>query len=448
MMESAIQLTGQPAKATIWRPFTQEHTTEPSLFIDHAKGVWLYTQDHKPVLDLIASWWVNVHGHAHPAIAQAIYQQAQKLEQVIFACCSHQPAIDLADKLGALLPDPLTHLFFSDNGSTAVEVALKMAYQFWQNQGKKDKKRFIAFHGGYHGDTFGAMAAGQSSGFFQPFQSLFFTVDFISFPVTWDNDPEVEAKEEASYQELKQHLEHYAEQTAALIIEPLIQGSAGMRFCRPVFLQRVLAMLQTYEVISIFDEVMTGFGRTGTLFATEQCCNTKDTRHLVPDIICLSKGLTGGFLPLSLTVAKSSIYQGFLSEQVDKALLHGHSYTANPLGCAAALASLDIFAQDGVMEQIAMINSLHRQGMNKLATLPIVQHTRVKGAVAACDLVLSDAAYGSNFSKSLAQAFLQEGLLLRPLGNVLYLMPPYVISREELEGAYAKIYEVLYKCID
>lgn len=450
-----LNITGNKTsnKARIWRPFTQEYTADPGLFIDHAKGAWLYTKEQKPVLDLISSWWVNVHGHAHPEIAQAIYQQALKLEQVIFACCSHQPALDLAERLVALLPGALNHVFFSDNGSTAVEVALKMAFQFWQNQGKTEKKRFIAFQGGYHGDTFGAMAAGRSSGFFTPFHNLLFSVDFIDYPATWDDDPAIEQKEEASLQQLKKHLEQYAGETAALIIEPLIQGAAGMRFCRPIFLKRLLHILQEYQIISIFDEVMTGFGRTGTLFATEQCCSSKDVSHVhhthiddhahVPDIICLSKGLTGGFLPLSVTVVQEKIYAGFLSKQIDHAFLHGHSYTANPLGCAAACASLNIFAKESVQEKIHIITATHRQGMESLKTLPLVKNTRVMGAIAALDLVLPDHAYGSNFSKILARNFLQAGLLLRPLGNVLYLMPPYIVTKKELLSAYAHIKECL-----
>ena len=289
----------------VWHPFTQAQTAPDPIPIASARGIRLYAQDGREFLDMVSSWWVNIHGHAHPTIAAAIAQQAQTLEQVIFAGFTHQPAVQLARELVQRLPEGLTRVFFSDNGSTAVEVALKMALQYWHNHGETQRTRFLAFEGGYHGDTVGAMSAGKGCGFFDTYGSLLFEVGLLPFPATWDDDNEVEAREQAALARLETFIAEHGATLAGVIVEPLIQGSAGMRMCRPAFLQALSKRLREANILLIFDEVMTGFGRTGALFASLKA-------QVTPDIICLSKGLTAGFLPMSVTVATEAVYAAFL----------------------------------------------------------------------------------------------------------------------------------------
>ncbi len=412
----------------VWHPFTQAQTAPLVTAIASARGATLYGLDGTAYLDLISSWWVITHGHAHPAIVRAIAQQAQTLEQVVFAGFTHAPAVHLAAALAQRLPDGLDRLFFSDNGSTAVEVALKMARHYWFNRGQP-RERFLACQGGYHGDTVGAMSVGHSSGFFEPFRSLLFPVDLLPFPATWMGDTGVEAREEAALQALDRYLEGHGHDCAAFLMEPLVQGAAGMRMCRPIFIQRLAERLRSAGVLLIFDEVMTGFGRTGSLFACEQA-------QVTPDLLCLSKGLTGGFLPMSVTVCREAIYAAFLGETFDRAFAHGHSFTANPLGCAAALASLSLFAEENTLERIATIEAIHRHRLSALIGQPRVERPRVMGSIAALDIQASDAGYASRIGLFLRQFFLDRGLLLRPLGNTLYLLPPYCITADELHRAW------------
>ena len=257
-------------KKILWHPFTQEKTAEEVIAITNAKGSYIYDESGKAYLDLISSWWVNLHGHAHPNIAKAIYEQALKLEHVIFAGFTHSPAIDLCEGLQEILPSELNRFFFSDNGSTAVEVALKMAYQCWRNQGLKGKNLFLSFDGGYHGDTFGAMSVGSKSGFHNSFNDLFFKVLTIPYPQTWDGDSEIELKEENALSLLRNHLREYGSKIAAFILEPLVQGASGMRMCRPEFLVKLITEIREHKILVIFDEVMTGFSRTGSYFAMSQ----------------------------------------------------------------------------------------------------------------------------------------------------------------------------------
>ena len=302
-------------RAHIWHPFTQGATAAPPVPIVRGRGAKLYAADGAEYLDLISSWWVNLHGHAHPAVTAAIAAQAARLEHVIFADFTHEPAVRLAQRLTQALPAPLSRVFFSDNGSTAVEAALKLAWQYWRNQGQA-RSRFIAFAGGYHGDTMGAMSAGASSGFFRAWTDMLFPVDIAPFPETWTDDPEVAEKEQSALNALSARLEQNKGQTAAIIIEPLLQGASGMRLCRPEFLAGVRKLADAADCLLIFDEVMTGFGRTGALFACQ-------TAAVIPDMICLSKGLTGGFLPMAVTVCIERIYEAFLSEKISDAFLHG-----------------------------------------------------------------------------------------------------------------------------
>lgn len=413
----------------VWHPFTQAHTAPDPIPIVRAQGSRLYAEDGRVFLDLIASWWVNIHGHAHPAIAEAIAAQARTLEQVIFAGFTHPPAAQLARELVQWLPPGLTRVFFSDDGSTAVEVALKVALQYWQNQGQGQRTRFLAFEGGYHGDTVGAMAVGQGSGFFQPYGKLLFEVGLLPFPATWEGDTEVEAKEAAALAALEAYLAAHADSIAALIMEPLLQGAGGMRMCRPQFLQALARRVREAGILLVFDEIMTGFGRTGAMFASLKA-------QVMPDIICLSKGLTAGFLPLAVTVVQESVYQAFLGDSFDRALVHGHSFTANPLGCAAALASLQVFRTENTLAKLPVLEAWQRAGLATLAGLPQVQRPRVMGTVAAFDVAAADAGYTAGVGARLKSFFHDHGLLLRPLGNVVYLLPPYCITEAELHHAY------------
>lgn len=420
----------------VWHPFTQAQTAPDPIPITSAKGIRLYAEDGREFLDLISSWWVNLHGHAHPTIAAAIAKQAHTLEQVIFAGFTHQPAAQLAHELVQRLPAGLTRVFFSDDGSTAVEVALKMALQYWRNQGEAQRTRFLAFEGGYHGDTVGAMSVGRGSDFFSTYGSLLFEVGLLPYPQTWDGDADVVSKEQAALAVLDAYLAQHGETLAGVIIEPLVQGAAGMRMCRPEFLQQLAAKLRAAGILLIFDEVMTGFGRTGAMFAAIKA-------QVMPDLICLSKGLTAGFLPMSVTVASEAIYAAFLGENFDRALIHGHSFTANPLGCAAALASLQVFEDEQTLAKLPQIEAWHRQGLAQLAGHPAVQHVRVTGTIAAFDVVTTDAGYTSAVGAKLKAFFHERGLLLRPLGNVIYLLPPYCVTQDELALAYQTIGEAL-----
>ncbi|QTR51656.1 adenosylmethionine--8-amino-7-oxononanoate transaminase [Candidatus Thiothrix anitrata] len=420
----------------VWHPFTQAQTAPDPIPITSAKGIRLYAEDGREFLDLISSWWVNLHGHAHPTIAAAIAKQAHTLEQVIFAGFTHQPAAQLAHELVQRLPAGLTRVFFSDDGSTAVEVALKMALQYWRNQGEVQRTRFLAFEGGYHGDTVGAMSVGRGSDFFSTYGSMLFEVGLLPYPQTWDGDADVVSKEQAALAVLDVYLAQHGETLAGVIIEPLVQGAAGMRMCRPEFLQQLAAKLRAAGILLIFDEVMTGFGRTGAMFAAIKA-------QVMPDLICLSKGLTAGFLPMSVTVASEAIYAAFLGENFDRALIHGHSFTANPLGCAAALASLQVFEDEQTLAKLPQIEAWHRQGLAQLAGHPAVQHVRVTGTIAAFDVITADAGYTSAVGAQLKAVFHERGLLLRPLGNVVYLLPPYCVTQDELALAYQTIGEAL-----
>ncbi|MGB0711961.1 MAG: adenosylmethionine--8-amino-7-oxononanoate transaminase [Gammaproteobacteria bacterium] len=419
----------------VWHPFTQEHTAPPPVPIRSASGSVLVTEEGDEILDLVSSWWVNLHGHAHPRIAGAIGEQAGRLEQVIFAGFTHEPAARLSAELAQRLPGDLERVFFSDDGSTAVEVGLKMASQYWRNR-DAPRRRFLAFEGGYHGDTVGAMSAGVASGFFDTFSDMLFPVDTLPFPETWEDDAEVEAKEARSLAALEAYLDAHGGETAALIMEPLVQGAGGMRMCRPEFMQALAARLRAHDILIIFDEVMTGFGRTGTLFASERA-------GVTPDIICLSKGLTAGYLAMSVTVCTSAIYEAFLDESFDKALVHGHSFTANPLGCAAGLASLALFDEEPVMERIAAMEHAHRAAFEEIARHPRARHWRVTGSIAALDIAVPDGGYNSEAGPWLKAFFLERGLLLRPLGNVLYMLPPYCTTDAQLQSGYEGIAEAL-----
>ncbi|HLP54662.1 MAG TPA: adenosylmethionine--8-amino-7-oxononanoate transaminase [Fluviicola sp.] len=409
-------------KKAVWHPFTQMLTDDEPLLIERAEGALLFDADGRSYIDANSSWWVNVHGHGHPHIAQAVAAQFSLVDHVIFAGATHKQAIRLAERVVNILPKHFSKVFFSDDGSTAVEVALKMVFQFWHNK-QQPKKRIIALEGAYHGDTFGAMAVGQRGYFNDPFEHFFFDVDFLPFP---DKEDEQEALRKA--QELFETGE-----IAGIIVEPIIQGSAGMRVYSAEWLDQLITLAHRYEALVIFDEVMTGWGRTGRLFAMDHCVNK-------PDVVCLSKGLTGGTLPLGLTVATEEIYEAFLHPEKTKALLHGHSYTGNPLVCAAANASLDIFEEDETWANIERIETAHHRFLNELQQLPNVVNAAVCGTILRFEIETGEGnTYFSDIRDKAYRYFLENGCLIRPLGNVVFVNPPYCITDVELR----KIYDVM-----
>jgi adenosylmethionine-8-amino-7-oxononanoate aminotransferase len=396
------------------------------------RGAELVLDDGRRLIDAISSWWVTLHGHAEPSIAAAIAAQAAELEQVIFANFRHPAAEQLAKNLSAL--SGLERLFFSDNGSTAVEVALKIAWQWWHNQGTP-RHQLIAFDGAYHGDTFGAMAVGARSLFTAPFEELLCPVARAPWPATWWDDPNVEAKEQAALHRLEQLLEV---PTAAVILEPLLQGAGGMALVRPSFLQQVEQRVRQAGALLIADEVLMGFGRSGHLFASQRA-------GIQPDLMALSKGLTGGFLPMGVTLASERLYQGFVGSEPGRTLFHGHSFTANPLGCAAANASLALL--QAAPQRYQGMEERHRPHLEALArahapgpgAAAALERPRLLGSIAAIDLQVSNPGYHHPAGGRLQRLALEQGVFLRPLGNVVYLLPPLAISDSQLEHCYVAI---------
>lgn len=398
---------------------------EPEM-LEHAEGVNLYTKDGKKIIDVISSWWVNLHGHSHPYIAKAIADQATTLEHVIFAGFTHEPAIRLAERLLETLPDNQSKIFFSDNGSTATEVAIKMAFQYFHNKGS-ERKKIIAIDGSYHGDTFGAMSVGDRGPFTAPFDPYLFQVEFIDFPE--------KEKEEEVWNQFKVLID--SGDVASFIFEPLVQGASGMRFYSAELLDRMIAYAQQHDVICIADEVMTGFGRLGTLFAADQL------QHK-PDIICLSKGLTGGVLPMGVTSCTDKIQQAYRTNDLMKTFFHGHSFTGNPMICAAANASLDLLLTEECELNRKRINQRHLAFQQEIENHSMVRNSRVLGTILAFDInTEKDTSYFNEARHHLYPYFISKGLLLRPLGNVIYLIPPYIISDSELDYVYATILEFL-----
>ncbi|MEO8096701.1 MAG: adenosylmethionine--8-amino-7-oxononanoate transaminase [Acidobacteriota bacterium] len=405
-------------RAVVWHPYTQMRTAPAPLAIERGEGVYLYTEDGRKILDGISSWWVNIHGHSHPKLNAALAAQAQQVEHVIFAGATHRPAVELAEKLLAVLPPGLSRVFYSDNGSTAVEVALKMAWQYWRNRGER-RSTFVALENAYHGDTVGAMSASASSIFTSAFEPLLFPVERFD-----------------RLESLEELLRVSSDSVAAVLLEPMLQGAGGMIVWPAEFVARVRLLCDRYGTLLIADEVLTGFGRTGKLFACGHA-------GITPDIICLSKALTGGYMPLGATVATEAIYEAFLSDDRGKAFFHGHSYTGNPLACAVALASLRLFEEEPILQNVARIEEQMRAGLDPLRPLRHVKNVRVIGGVGVVELRSDDSGYLDQRGPRLAAEFLRRGLLLRPLGNVVYFMPPYVISESETAWALEQIREVL-----
>jgi adenosylmethionine-8-amino-7-oxononanoate aminotransferase len=408
-------------QAYIWHPFTQMQTAHPPIPIVRGQGVYLHAEDGSRYLDAISSWWVNLHGHAHPSIVKKITAQAAVLEHVMFADFTHAPAVELASKLLPLLPGNMSKIFYSDNGSTAVETALKIALQYWHNQ-NIPKTTMICFKHSYHGDTFGAMSAAGKNEFNKPFWRHLFKVETIT--------PPFQGKEETSLEELQAILNQ--EEAACFIFEPLVLGAGGMMMYPPQGLDLLIRCCKQHQVLTIADEVMTGFGRTGTLFACHQLYES-------PDILCLSKGLTGGFLPLGATVCTETIFNAFLGDHLSQAFLHGHSYTANPLACASALASLDLLLGNTCFLQRKMIEVSHQEFCYQWKNHPKLKRCEALGVILALEYDTYSSSYFDSLRERLYHFFLSKKILLRPLGKVLYVLPPYCIQKEELNFIYDQI---------
>jgi len=411
-----------------WHPFTQHGLEREELLIESGEGCMLYTKDGRALIDAISSWWVNLHGHAQPKIASAIASQAAKLEHVIFAGLTHEPAEDLSKKLMEITPESLQHVFYSDNGSTAVEVALKMAVAYWHNQGFKQKTKILALEHGYHGDTCGAMSVSSRSVFTEQFSSMMFDVTHIPFPEL--------GAEQHSLDVLEQHLSATPNNYAAFIAEPLVLGAGGMKMYPAKVLKQMVELCRKHQTLFIADEVMTGFGRTGTMFACEQA-------GISPDLMCISKGITGGFLPLAAALTTKEIYSAFYSSERSKMFFHGHSYTANPIACAAGVANLKIFQEQPVLEKIARIQKQHQKRLSYFRNHPAVKRTSTLGVIAVIELEVSKQGYLSDIATTLADHYLEKNILLRPLGNVIYILPPYCITTEQLDNIYDVITDSL-----
>jgi adenosylmethionine-8-amino-7-oxononanoate aminotransferase len=431
--------------AHVWHPYTQMQTRPSPVPIVGGKGIYLFTEDGRRLIDGTSSWWVNIHGHAHPALNAALAEQASRIEQVIFANCTHEPGVALAERLVAVLPRGLSRVFYSDNGSTAVEVAMKMASQFWSNQGQV-RRTFITLHHAYHGDTVGAMSASEASLFTRPFDSMLFGVARAHAPYCYRCPLGLDRAscqtaclgeiarpapvDEASWTDtLAAQLARHGRDVAAVIVEPMLQGAGGMIVWPADFLAGVRRLCDEHGVLMIADEVLTGFGRTGRLFACEHA-------GVSPDIICLSKAVTGGYMPLGVTVATDRVYAAFLSDDRGRTFFHGHSFTGNPLACALAVASLDLIEETRAVEKVGQIETWLRRGLDPLASHPAVGDIRVIGGVGIVELVSDRSTkaaggYLDEMGPALTRAFYDRGLLLRPLGNVVYMMPPYVITEAE-----------------
>ena len=422
----------------LWHPFTQEGADPPPLIARSGKGVFLETRDGRQILDAISSWWVNIHGHSHPAIADAIAEQAKRLEHVLFAGFSHEPAEELAERLAKIVPPPLSHVFFSDDGSTAVEVALKLALQYWKNCGRPEKRRIVALEHAYHGDTLGAMSVSDDSPFTAAFEPLRVPV-LRTHSAYCARCPVGLTRATCKIEcldRLEQLLAEKGDEIAAVIVEPLLQGAGGMIVHPEEFLSGVRRLTAAHGVLLIADEVLTGFGRTGRLYACQRAA-------VVPDLMCVAKGLTGGFLPLAATFATDRIHDAFAGDDRTRAFFHGHSYTANPIACAAANASLQIFQTEPVFERIAAIEKVHRARLPAFAAHPCVVDTRHIGSVAAIEFKVPDSGYLSSLRPQLYEFYLRRGVLLRPLGNVVYILPPYVITPEQVNQVYDVIRDSL-----
>lgn len=405
----------------VWHPFTQHAVAPPPIQVSRADGARLWTSDDDVIIDAISSWWVITHGHCHPEIMAAMKTQAEQLDQVIFAGFTHEPAEQLARELISLAPAGLTHVFYSDSGSTSVEVALKMALGHFHNRGKK-RTRILALEHAYHGDTIGTMSTGARGVFNDAYAPLLYDVTRIPFPSTGNEQDTFDAIDTAC-----RHGD-----VAALIVEPLILGAGGMLIYAPQILHEMARIVKHYNALFIADEVMTGWGRTGTLFACEQA-------GVSPDILCTAKGLTGGAIPLAVTLATEEIFASHYSQDRTKTFFHSSSFTANPVACAAALANTKIWRKEPVLERIANLTEKQHRRLASMGTDNRFTNIRQIGTIAALDIAVTDGGYMAAVGPTLQRHFLAQGVLLRPLGNTVYIMPPYCISSDDLDHVYSVV---------
>lgn len=421
----------------IWHPMTQHKMAGPMVNIDRAEGTYLYTRDGREIIDGISSWWVNTHGHCHPKIVQAVQAQAGRLEQVIFAGFTHEPAERLTRKLlsnvkasfDGMSGKRLEFAFYSDSGSTAIEIAMKMAAGYFAQSGEQKRTKILALEGGYHGDTFGTMSAGSRGVFNEMYEPFLFDVSHLEFPGA--------GQERQVLVKLDSWLKKNGDQCAAFVFEPLVQGAAGMQMYSADVLAQMAMKCREYGVLLIADEVMTGFGRTGTMFACEQA-------GIIPDFLCLSKGLTGGFLPMGATITNRSVYKAFYHDDKAKQFFHSTSFTGNPMACAAALASLEIWEEEDVLADVRRIEAEHIKAAGWYSARPDVLDVRVKGSLFAVDIRDDVSGYLSSVGTEIYDFMLENNVLLRPIGNTVYILPPYCITNEDLE----RIYEILWRSLD
>lgn len=412
-----------------WHPYTQHKNAQPHIAITKGEGALLWDENGKEYIDAIASWWVNPYGHSNRFIADAIYKQLTTLEHVLFGGFTHEPAVQVAEKLMQLLPNNQQKLFYSDNGSTAVEIAIKVALQYFYNKGER-RTKIIAFENAFHGDTFAAMAASGISFFTEAFKGSLLEVVRIPVPTP--------GHETESYEALEQLLK--TNEFAGFIFEPLVQGAAGMVMYEAAELDKLIALCKKHQVFTIADEVMTGFGKTGKNFACDYLTQQ-------PDMMCLSKALTGGTIPMAITTFTQELFEGFYDEDVNKALFHGHTFTANPTGCAAALASMQLLESDAMKQNIHRVNKQHLAFQQRIQNHPRVATTRVLGVIFALEIKTDGAeSYYGTFRNKLYNFFIGKGIILRPVGNIVYVLPPYVISDKQLEKIYQTIEEALAEC--
>jgi len=414
------------SRSAVWHPCTQmkRHETLPLVPIARGSGVWLYDLEGKRYLDAVSSWWVNLFGHCNPRINAAITDQLGRLEHVMLAGFTHEPVVQLSERLALLAPDGLGHCFYASDGASAVEIALKMSAHYWRNSGKPDKTQFISLQNSYHGETLGALSVTDVALFKQAYGALLKQNATVLNP-----DSRHAAVGESAHDyalrcatQLEAHLQQHHQHLAAFIIEPLVQGAAGMAMYHPVYLTRACELCEQYGVHLIADEIAVGMGRTGTMFACEQ-------GEITPDFLCLSKGITGGYLPLSVVMTTDKIYQAFYADEVSRGFLHSHSYTGNPLACRAALATLDIFAADDVLNSNRSKAAYFNAVAAPLRDHPRVKHFRNRGMIWAFEV---DSLH-ADFAQRCFSLALQHEILLRPMGNTIYFMPPYVISEADMD---------------
>jgi len=424
------------SQAAVWHPCTQmQHHAQtgspaylPLAPIARGSGAWLYDFDGRRYLDGISSWWTNLFGHANPRINAALREQLETLEHVMLAGFTHQPVVELSERLSALTAGTLGHAFYASDGASATEIALKMSFHYWRNVGRPEKAEFLCLAGSYHGETVGALAVTDVAIFKDAYAPLVRAATVVPSPdfrlAEPGESPADVARRAAAA--LEAHLERHGENTAALIVEPLVQGAAGMAMYDPEYLRLARALCDRHEVHLICDEIAVGCGRTGTFFAHEQAA--KDGNPIRPNLLCLSKGISGGYLPLSVVLCSDTIYQAFLDDSVARAFLHSHSYTGNPLACRAALATLDIFEEDDIVAVNRQKAAKIAAALAPLADRPQVRHQRQRGMIAAFDVETDD----PYFSRKFYRAALEREALIRPIANTVYLMPPYVVSDDEI----------------